>query len=63
MRTNVEISNGELALIISALELAATIMPEAELSDKPAVSAKMADVDRLRIRLMEIANERGLQTS
>ena len=57
---DIKVSNEELLLIISSLELAATLIPEAADDDPKLLSEKMANVNTLVRRLMRTAIERGL---
>ena len=59
---DIKVSNDELTLMISALELAARLLPEADVDPK-LVSAKAIAVDHLLRRLMRIALDRGLRTA
>jgi hypothetical protein len=58
---DIRMSNDELMLMISSLELVATILPEVETEDSKLLSAKMAAVNRLTLRLTRIAFKRGLR--
>jgi hypothetical protein len=60
---DIKVSNDELLLIISALELAATLIPEALDDDPKLLSEKMTNVDSLMRRLMRIAIERDLPST
>jgi len=51
----------ELALVISSLEPAARIMPEAEVGDRPLLAEKMSAVDSSARSLRRIADQRGLR--
>ena len=57
---DIKVSNEELLLIISSLELAATLIPEAADDDPKLLSEKMANVNTSMRRLMGTAIERGL---
>lgn len=58
-----KVSNQELLLLISSLELAARVMPEAEIHDPKLFSEKMLAVDALLRRLSRIAFDRGLRAN
>jgi hypothetical protein len=59
-RDDIDVSNEELLLMISSLELAATLIPEASDDNPELASVKMANVNVLMQRLMRIAIERRL---
>jgi hypothetical protein len=48
---DIRMSNDELMLMISSLELVATILPEVEIEDSKLLSERMAAVNRLTLRL------------
>jgi len=58
---DIRMSNDELMLMISSLELVATILPAVEAEDPKLLSEKMAAVNRLTLRLTRIAFKRGLR--
>lgn len=58
---DVRMSNEELMLMISSLELVSTIVPAADVEDSKLVSERVAAVNRLILRLNGIASKRGLR--
>jgi hypothetical protein len=60
---DINFSNGELALMIAALELAERIMPEADIDNPKILSENMAAVQALLCRLTRAASDRRFLTS
>jgi hypothetical protein len=58
---DIRMSNDELMLMISSLELVATILPEAGVQHSELLLERMAAVKRLTLRLNRIAFKRGLR--